>query len=522
MTTLSESAAPPAAPVKSWTQRLASPDNILKVLGVLVTTAFLMLVFWRSIFVTVRPGQIGVMFDLLFGGTQIADVYGEGLVTKFPWNQFYVYEARLQPMNIEMVAYTHEGMAVTVRATMLFKPKRESIPKLHQQVGPFYRDLVILPLVTGAVRERIALYNSHDMYTVNYNQMQDDIEKSLRAHPLAELIDFNDFIITEISLPQTIVAAIERKLAQEQSMFAYNFMVETQKKEAERLRIEAEGLRGFYEVVGASLTPQLLTWRGIEATVDVARSPNAKVVIMGNGKGQLPLILGGDLGNSAADTAGATARSTPGKGAANTQIPHLNANNAREIVADLMEKHVGSPPAAAPRFSKDSPVTHAAAAPQSQLGSQDFRAPRHDPEPPEVGVKTPKSAFPTRREQNSHDAGGGLVTTPSGRSTNNGDPKQTDRAIPSGPTAAENQNAEMQADRTAYRSPPVVNAAPIHGALNGEAQTSAGTTSTPAGSTRRIDAGLGGLWRRWSGSGGSAQATASTNADNMAATTTGK
>ena len=441
-----------------------------------------MLVFWRSIFVTVRPGQVGVMFDLLFGGTQIADVYGEGLVTKFPWNQFYVYEARVQPLNLEMVAYSHDGMAVTVRATLLFKPKREQTPKLHQQVGPFYRDLVVLPLVTGAIRQQVALFHSHEMYTVHYDKMQKDVETHLREHPLAELIDFYDFLITEISLPQALVAAIERKLAQEQSMFAYSYMIETQKKEAERLRVEAEGLRGFYEVVGASLTPQLLTWRGIEATVDVARSPNAKIVIMGNGKGQLPLILGGDLGNTAADASGATAKATPGKGAASTQIPHLNANNAHQIVSDLLEKHEGSASAAAPRFSADNPVTHSAAAPQSQLGSQDFRAPRQQPEAPVVGSHTPKNAFPASRPKNTQEAGGGLVSSPGGRSTHSGDLSHGKEAIPLGPGAADNQKAEMHADRTASRS-------------------AAGADTAPAqGATRRIDGGLGGLWRRWNSS----------------------
>jgi regulator of protease activity HflC (stomatin/prohibitin superfamily) len=488
---------------------VSAPDNILKILGVLVTVAFLMLVFWRSIFVTVRPGQVGVMFDLLFGGTQIADVYGEGLVTKFPWNQFFVYEARVQPLNLEMVAYSHDGMAVTVRATLLFKPKRENIPKLHQQVGPFYRDLVILPLVTGAIRQQIGLANSHEMYTVYYDKMQSEVEAQLHAHPLAKVIDFYDFIVTEISLPQAVVAAIERKLAQEQTMFAYSYMIEAQKKEAERLRVEAEGLRGFYEVVGASLTPQLLTWRGIEATVDVARSPNAKVVIMGNGKGQLPLILGGDLGNTPADTSGATAKPTPGKGAASAQVPRLNANNVKEIIADLLEKHDGSPPAPAPRFSGNNPVTHSAAAPESQLGSQDSRARRLQPTAPVVGGNIPSDAFPASRPVNVPQAGGGMGTSPDGRASHSGDPRHVDQAIPLGPGAADNQKAEMHADRTTPVSTPVANAASGQGGAPGTA------------STRRIDGGLGSLWRRWGSSSAAPQPTPSASkpaaADNLAA-----
>ncbi len=493
-------------------QRIFSPDNTLKVLGILVTIGFLMLVFWRSIFVTVRPGQIGVMFDLLFGGTQIADVYGEGLVTKFPWNQFYVYEARMQPINVEMVAYSREGMAVTVRATLLFKPKRESVPKLHQQIGPFYRDLVVLPLVTGSIREMVALYRSHEMYTVGYDKMQAEVEKALRVHPLNELIEFSDFIITEISLPQAITAAIERKLAQEQSMYAYNFMVETQKKEAERLRIEAEGLRGFYEVVGASLTPQLLTWRGIEATVDVARSPNAKVVIMGNGKGQLPLILGGDIAANTPDSAApGAAKTAPAKSAASAALPHMNSSTAREIVADMLEKHDRSVPTPAPRFPNENVVSNGAAAPQSQLGSQDYRAPRMEAQAPAVGTNTPRNAFPSTRPVNTGEPGGVIVTNASGRVTQAGEPSQrTDQAIPVGPGALENQRAEVHSDRMPSRAAPAHNAAPV--ATGGSPENAASQPVAASGGGRRIDGGLGGLWRRWTAANNVAPAAGSATA----------
>ena len=482
MTTFSEpeaaTAAGPEPAKKSWLQRLFSPINTLKLLAVVITAGFLILLFWRSIFVTVQPGQVGVMFDLLFGGTQLGDAYKEGLVSKFPWNRFYVYEARLQPLKLEMIAYTKEGMAVTVRATLLFKPRRDKIPKLHQQIGPLYRDQVLLPLVTGAVRQMIALYDSHVMYTVKYDNMQADVEKELRAHPVAELIDFSDFIITEISLPQAVVASIERKLAQEQSMFAYNFMVETQKKEAQRLRIEAEGLRGFYEVVGASLTPQLLTWRGIEATVEVARSPNAKVVIMGNGKGQLPLILGGDLGNTPADSGSAGTKQGIGKGALNQ--PHMNSNNAKEIAADMAERHPSSPPAAAPRFDRQSPLDPLGATSQRQLGRNDLAVPRYSLEPGIGGMKVPNRAFPTRPDPSSPTVASGTAS--------NGDQALTDRAIVAGPTIP--NNVEIRAD------PAVQGARSANGpaTLNGEVR---GSAPASTGSGRLVDGGLGGLLKRW-------------------------
>jgi hypothetical protein len=115
-----------------------------------------------------------------------------------------------------------------------------------------------------------------------------------RAGP-TDLILYQNVTVTDVKLPEALNSAITRKLTEQQNADAYQYILLQAQGEAERKRIEAVGIQTFYSIVANALSPQLLTWRGIEATVDIARSNNAKVVIVGGGRDQLPLILGGDI-----------------------------------------------------------------------------------------------------------------------------------------------------------------------------------------------------------------------------------
>ena len=107
-------------------------------------------------------------------------------------------------------------------------------------------------------------------------------------------IDMRALLIRSINLPDQIKEAIESKLKTEQEALAYEFRLRREESEAERRRIEAEGIAAFNRIINASLTDQILKQRGIEATISLAESPNAKVVVIGSGKDGLPLILGGN------------------------------------------------------------------------------------------------------------------------------------------------------------------------------------------------------------------------------------
>jgi regulator of protease activity HflC (stomatin/prohibitin superfamily) len=264
-------------------------------IGALLALALLVLLFWRSIVVIVPPGHVGVEFRLLLGGVEGRRVTSEGLVVKLPWNWFFLYDTRLQSRIYEVKGLTAEGMPVTTTMLLLFRARPETVARLHEVYGPDYVDRIVSPLITGITREVISHHSSHEFYSTDSSMVRDEVVLRLRKHPIAETVDFTSVHIQQVTLPPAVLTAIEDKLRAQQVAASYPFRISAEEQEAERKRIEAIGIQNFYAVVAGALTPSLLTWRGIEATVEIARAPNSKVVIVGGGKDQLPLILGSDI-----------------------------------------------------------------------------------------------------------------------------------------------------------------------------------------------------------------------------------
>ncbi len=146
----------------------------------------------------------------------------------------------------------------------------------------------------SVAREVIAQYLPEEFNTTKREEIQLEIENRLAEKLSSNYIQLNDVLIRNIELPLTLEQAIERKLQQEQESLEYEFRIEKASKEAERKRIEAGGIRDFQNIVSQSITDDLLQWKGIEATTELASSNNAKVVVIGSGENGLPLILGGN------------------------------------------------------------------------------------------------------------------------------------------------------------------------------------------------------------------------------------
>lgn len=263
--------------------------------GAVVALGFFVLLFWRAIFVVILPGQVGVLYDL-FRGTRLGVIEREGLHVKLPWNRIYIYDQRLQSVSVKVNALSREGMTVDIDVVVLFRPKTEEIARLHQEIGPEYAQRTVTPLSIGAVREYVAQHDSHELYTVDAEALKHDIMDATRAEMGKHHITVDNVILERLTIPKGVLEAIEQKLAQEQIAAAYGFRLESEKAEAQRLEIKGAALNRYYSLVNSSLSPSLLTWRGIEATIELAQSPNSKLVIVGGGKDQMPVILGGDLG----------------------------------------------------------------------------------------------------------------------------------------------------------------------------------------------------------------------------------
>ena len=263
--------------------------------GAVVVLGFFVLLFWRLIFVVILPGHAGVRYDL-FLGTRLGSIAREGLNLKFPWNRMYVYDLRLQALPQKVFALSREGMNIQVDVVVMFRPDVATLPRLHTEVGPEYAQTTVVPLSVGAVRQFVAQHDSHELYTTEADALQREILTTTRAQLARYHVAVTDVLLERLTLPKAVLEAVEQKLTQEQLAAAYEFRLEAERDEAQRLEIKGAGLRRYYSLVDSALTPSLLTWRGIEATVELAQSSNTKIVIVGGGKDQLPLILGSDIG----------------------------------------------------------------------------------------------------------------------------------------------------------------------------------------------------------------------------------
>jgi prohibitin 2 len=287
-------------------------DQRLRVslVGAAVVLGFFVLLFWRLIFVVILPGHGGVVYDL-FRGTRLGAYQREGLNVKLPWNRMYIYDLRLQRTLVKVHALSREGMGVEIDVTVLYRPIAEDLPRLHKAIGPEYVERTVVPLAIGAVREYVAHHDSQELYTVDAQALQQEIINATRGNLARHYVAISDVVLERLTLPKNVVDAIEQKLAQEQIAAAYGFRLETEKAEAERLSIKGAGLNRYYSLVNGALSPSLLAWRGIEATVELSQSPNSKVIIIGSGKDQLPIILGGELGKLPEPRPGAAAPTQP-------------------------------------------------------------------------------------------------------------------------------------------------------------------------------------------------------------------
>lgn len=263
----------------------------LAVLGFMLT--FLVIFFFDRMVVSIHSGESGILWRRLGGGTVIHTVYREGLHIIFPFNRMYVYNLRKQRIADSIDVLTVDGLTVHVEYSVRYYPNADLVPLLHQTVGPDYLEVVVRPEVRSVIRTIFGQYKPEEIYT-SQKAIQERIAVLSRTRMEARFVSVDDVPIERISLPPTIARAIETKLAQQQLDGEYVYRLAVATKEAERKLIEGKGQKAYNELVNSSLTPAMLQWQGIMATEALAKSPNAKVVVVGAGKSGLPLILGKD------------------------------------------------------------------------------------------------------------------------------------------------------------------------------------------------------------------------------------
>ncbi len=267
----------------------------LKAIAMLVLTILPIILLWSSITVTIKSGHAGLTFYTFGNGVDPeAKPMSSGFHFKAPWDEVYQYEIRQQEIFEPLEVLSSNLLKISMDMTVFYQPYYDNLGYLEVERGINYREKVILPAMKSVAREVISKYLPEEFNTTKREEIQIEIETRLAEKLKDNYIQLNDVLIRNIKLPNTLEQAIERKLQQEQESLEYEFRIEKANKEADRMRIEAEGIRDFQIIVSQSINDDLLQWKGIEATTELSQSDNAKVVVIGSGENGLPIILGGN------------------------------------------------------------------------------------------------------------------------------------------------------------------------------------------------------------------------------------
>jgi regulator of protease activity HflC (stomatin/prohibitin superfamily) len=299
-------------------------------------------VLWPFVVITVPSGFVGILWKRFNGldlycwcwvgrGTVLdpRELREEGLHIIWPWDKLYQYNLRLQSTSQTYNAISKDGVSVKAQISVRYQLLHNSVAVLHKFIGPGYLDSVVNPEIGSQARQVISQYTAQEVYTSRdqiQKQIRDATQRSLSAN-LNKLVQpeameqpdpkhYNDFLqdaiqildtlVLSIELPPDIVAAINRQTEQYYMIQEYKFRVEREAEESKRKQIEADGIAAFQKTVSQGISESYLRWRGIEATLLLAQSPNSKVVVIGSGRDGLPIILNAEPNAAPGATGGAS------------------------------------------------------------------------------------------------------------------------------------------------------------------------------------------------------------------------
>ncbi|WP_161990629.1 prohibitin family protein [Candidatus Methylobacter oryzae] len=271
--------------------------NLATIITLVLITVLFLAFFWSSVVISIKSGEVGVLYRRFGQGTVTDMTYPEGITLIFPWNIMYIYDTRIQQHPHNMVALTKEGLKVELEISIRYYPELETVGILHQRVGPDYLNKIVIPEVESNIRVQVGQLTIDQMYSPDpallqlmVNDTMDQLEKNY--------ITIQGVVITRITLPQSIETVMENKIESKELADTYEYRIEVEKLEAKRKLIEAEGIKAFNETINKSLTTDILKWQGIQATVALSNSDNSKIVVIGNGSKEMPIILGGESDSS--------------------------------------------------------------------------------------------------------------------------------------------------------------------------------------------------------------------------------
>lgn len=279
--------------VKKSKSEFANYSGIIKLIGFAIALIGIII----SSIIQIEPGEIGV--QKLFGKVN-SNTLESGLNIVNPLVEVVKFDIRTQNYTMSGVqdegervgddairVLSADGLEVIIDLTVLYKVKPSETPRILQQIGTDYRNTIVRPICRTKIRDNAVYYDAVALYSTNRDEFQNRIFKSIEGDFNIRGLELEQLLVRNITLPASVKTTIESKINAEQEAQKMTFVLQKEKQEAERKRVEAQGIADYQKILSTGLSDKQLQYEMIKA---IATSPNAKLIIM-NGKNSTPVIL---------------------------------------------------------------------------------------------------------------------------------------------------------------------------------------------------------------------------------------
>jgi regulator of protease activity HflC (stomatin/prohibitin superfamily) len=256
------------------------------VVRILIVLAIFLLLMWSA--TSIPTGNVGVL--TLFGRVT-GQTLGEGIHLINPLKSVEKLSVQTQSLKESANVPSNEGLILALDTSLLFRLDKDKAAYVFQTVGNNYVEKIVEPTLRAIIRTATSAHAANALYTNARELVQQQIQEELTAQLAPRGVIVENVLLRDVQLPAMLKTSIEAKQQAEQDALRMSFILQKEKQEAERKRIEAQGISDFQRIVATGISAQLLEWKGIEATEKLATSMNTKIVIIGNSKNGLPLVL---------------------------------------------------------------------------------------------------------------------------------------------------------------------------------------------------------------------------------------
>ena len=270
--------------------------GIVNIVGIVVIALGLI----SSMFKQIEPGRVGV--QVLFGKVQ-ESVLESGLHIINPLVEVHTFDIRTQNYTMSGVSsegqkegddairvLSSDGLEVTIDISVLYKVSSQKAPYILQNIGEDYIEKIVRPVTRTAIRDNAVSYQAVDLYSTKRTEFQEKINRTISETFTKRGLELQQILVRNIALPASVKASIESKINAEQDAQKMQFVLQKERQEADRKRVEAQGIADYQKILSTGLSDKQLVYESIKAQKEIALSPNAKVIIIGGG-GKNPIML---------------------------------------------------------------------------------------------------------------------------------------------------------------------------------------------------------------------------------------